>query len=168
MFQNLLLKVKKKYQFLIHHYCLMNTHFHMALSIANLHRFSLGLQWVKQEYTKYFNKKSLRTGPLWRERFKSLVIENESYLYACGLYIEYNPVTAGMVKKSEEWPYSSNAYYLTGKQNPLVDVYDKTPKLPVDVDIQNAANFTQGYAVGSELFKLQIRERLFDEQSVPA
>lgn len=110
-FQALILSEKKRFGFLIHHYCLMNTHFHLAASIPNLEGFSQGMANVKREYTKWFNRTYRRTGPLWRERFRSMLIENHSYLYACGLYIENNPVKAGLVEKSTDWTYSSSRFY---------------------------------------------------------
>ena len=39
---------------------------------------------------------------------KSLLIEGERYLFACGQYIENNPVKAKMVKKANDWLYSSS------------------------------------------------------------
>ena len=44
MFQALLLAQKKRFDFCIHHYCLMNTHFHLAVSIPSLKGFSLGMK----------------------------------------------------------------------------------------------------------------------------
>lgn len=96
-FKDLLLKTKKKYEYQIHHYCIMQTHFHMVVTIGNVRHFSTGLQVLKKTYGEYYNFNHKRFGPLWRERFKSLLIENERYLYACGLYVEHNPVKAGMV-----------------------------------------------------------------------
>lgn len=72
-FKKLLLRAKGENGLLIHHYCLMNTHFHLAVSIPSVASFSRGLQAVKSRYTAYFNKKYRHEGPLWRERFRSLI-----------------------------------------------------------------------------------------------
>ena len=113
---------------------------------------------LKVGYTKYFNKKYKRTGPLWRDRFKSLLIEDENYLYACGLYIEYNPVKAGIVEKAEDWSCSSSAYYFLGKEDSLIDPYDRD-NLPEDIDIGDERFFTKGRGIGSELFRIQLEDK---------
>jgi putative transposase len=165
-FQGLLGSEKKRFGFGIHHYCLMNTHFHLALSIPNLEDFSLGMANVKREYTKYFNRTYRRTGPLWRERFRSMLIEDEKYLYACGLYIEHNPVKAGMVSESEDWPYSSSRHYHLANPDSLIDPYEAIP--PTTINLSDETFFTQGHVIGSELFKLQIKEGAFQDEPVPA
>lgn len=162
-FRDFLTRSKKQYGFLIHHYCLMNTHFHLAVSLPSLRAFSSALQKVKWHYTTYYNHKHDRQGPLWRERFKSLLIEDEKYLYACGLYIESNPVQAGLVENPEDWPYSSSRHYLEGTPDPLVDPYENEG-LPEEVDEEV---FTTGVAIGSELFLLQLSEEAFGSVSVP-
>ena len=165
-FEKLLLEAKEKFGFLIHHYCLMHTHFHLLVSIPDVGRFSTGLQWLKREYTLAFNRRRKRSGPLWRERFKSQLIENESYLYACGRYIEENPVKANLVPRPEDWPHSSAAHYRLVRKNPLIEPYEFDPDknaLPkVDQEMME-----RGTAIGSELFFLHLEEGLLREVSVP-
>lgn len=165
-FKEFLRGVKEELPFSLHHYCLMNTHFHLLVSIPNLQIFSKALQKLKWRYTASYNKKHRRNGPLWRERFKSLLIENEDYLYACGLYIEQNPLKAGMVVRPEDWPHSSSGHYELGRIDPLIDPYEHGA-LPEGLKLLDPRSFTQGSVIGSDLFKLQVREGLFDDLSVP-
>jgi putative transposase len=65
------------------------------------------VQKLKSSYIRYFHAKYKLSGPLWRERYKSLLIENEPYLFVCGEYIENNPVKAGLANLSEEYPFGS-------------------------------------------------------------
>lgn len=166
-FKSLLLQSKLKYSFRIHHYCLMHTHFHLLVALDSVREFSEGLKWVKWHYAKYFNFRQQRFGPLWRDRFKSLVVENEAYLHACGKYIERNPVEAGMVNKSEDWMFSSSAYYLEGKNDVLVDGYafDGTS---VEIPDDPGSFFTTGSIIGSELFKIHHEEGLINGMPVPS
>lgn len=157
VFKQLLLEAKKEYGFRVHHYCLMNTHFHMAVSMPEVKGFTKGMQGVKWEYTKYYNERHRRNGPLWRERFKSLLIEDEGYLYACGLYIEHNPVKAKMVGKAEDWPYSSSRHYLLGEKDPLVDSYENSG-LPEGIDWTDEKVFEKGQYIGSDLFEIYTEE----------
>jgi len=144
--------------FLIHHYCLMNTHFHLVLRIGALSEFSKGMQWVKWQYTHYYNLKYKRYGPLWRERFKSLLIEDEKYLAACGQYVESNPVEAKMVDKPEDWPYSSSRCYFLEEEDLLVTKYNFDGSLPGDVAVKDKTSFERGNGIGSPIFKFRLKE----------
>ncbi len=158
-FKRLLTGVKEKAKFLIYHYCLMNTHFHMVIELGEVEAFSNALKELKRTYTYLFNGKYKRVGPLWRERFKSMLIEDESYLSACGFYVEMNPVKAGMVKACEEWKYSSSRHYELGKKDDLIDEYEREP-MPADIDIDDDSTFTKGCGIGSRLFNILLRQQL--------
>lgn len=77
---------KRKSGFKVFHYCLMQTHFHLAVNIPDVAAFSRSLANLKSRYTSLFHAKYHLSGPIWRERYKSLLIENEAYLLACGRY----------------------------------------------------------------------------------
>jgi putative transposase len=57
---------------------------------------------------------------VFQNRYKSLAIEKDSYLLECGRYIERNPLKAGIVKKLEDYPYSSYSYYALGTKDALI------------------------------------------------
>ncbi len=143
----------------LYHYCVMITHFHLVLGLEKLGDFSKALQQIKWQYTHYFNVKYKRYGPLWRERFKSMLIEDERYLAVCGQYVEYNPVKANLALRSEDWPYSSSRFYFSGEEDPLLCRYDGPQEFPKEpVDIKNDAFFTKGDGIGSALFKFCLRK----------
>lgn len=156
-FKALLFESKQKFSYRIHHYCLMHTHFHLAVSMDNAEQFSEGLKRVKWSYARHFNDRDKRFGPLWRDRFKSLLIEDEQYLQACGRYIEGNPVEAGIVKRCEDWPHSSSRYYFKGEEDALVDPYAFDGE-PVIIKGDMEKYFTQGQVIGSDLFKIHFEE----------
>ncbi|MBF0511223.1 MAG: transposase, partial [Candidatus Omnitrophica bacterium] len=87
-FKGLLIEAKAKAKFRVYHYCLMQTHFHLAIKMGDPKDFALVMRDVKRDYAYKFHLKYRLSGPIWRERYKSLLIENEDYLYACGKYIE--------------------------------------------------------------------------------
>jgi putative transposase len=60
-----------------------------------------------QRYAQYFNHKYERSGTLWEGRFKSCLIETESYFLQCQRYIELNPVKARMVEYAGDYQWSS-------------------------------------------------------------
>jgi putative transposase len=159
LFRKQLIEIKNSHRFKIFHYCLMQTHFHLVVQIPAVEQFSKGLNQLKSRYIYAFHKKYRISGPIWRERFKSLLIEDEMYLLACGKYVEYNPVKAGLVNKIEEWEYSSGRYYLEGKMDGLIDSYN-LPCLIEEIDIQNENVFEQGHGIGSDYFKFVLRRKL--------
>ncbi len=67
---------------------------------------------LNANYAIYFNKKYRRSGHLWQGRFKSWYVTDEAYLYTLMLYIEQNPLKAKIIKRLEEYPYSSYHYFL--------------------------------------------------------
>ena len=85
-----------------------------------------------------------------------------SLMYACGRYIENNPVKAGVVDGQEDWEYSSSRYYLRGRKDELVDGYEGTevPVMPEEVDIHNEEFFEKGLGIGPGFFRFQLAEKL--------
>jgi len=156
-FKNLLIIEKRKSQFKIYHYCLMHTHFHIAVQIEDVSDFSRSMSNIKRQYTGAFHQKYRLSGPIWRERYKSLLIENEGYMFGCGQYIEKNPVKAGLVAKAEEWEHSSARYYLKDDIDSLVDSYDdiaRVKRLKVNQEMTEE-DFEKGSLIGSTFFRFQ-------------
>jgi len=67
---------------------------------------------VLNSYSRYFNTKHKRGSPLWKGKFKNVLVETDEQLLHLTRYIHLNPTSAGLVKKPEEWPYSSYLEYL--------------------------------------------------------
>jgi len=160
-FLDLLRQTKKEYAYQIYHYCLMDTHFHLVVGISESCRFSRAIQKLKSQYIYHFHSKYEKSGPIWRERYRSLLIENDSYLYACGQYIENNPVRAGIVNKAQDWPYSSSRYYLLEGDDALVGGYATgcLPQLPHEVEINDEGEFENGIGISSSYFRFQLAEK---------
>ena len=72
-------------------------------------------------YYNHYKRRYGYTGHFWQDRFRSLLIEKNEYLLACGLYIERNPVKAKIVNTAEQYPHSSYKYYAYGKSDNLTD-----------------------------------------------
>ena len=122
-FLQLTRQAKQEFPIRLFHYALMHTHFHLVIQTLHAMDLPQHLTFLKRNYTRWYQKKYTWRGPLWRERYRSLPIENEDYLAACGLYVELNPVKAGICQRPEEYPYSSAKKYFLGEQNALLDDY---------------------------------------------
>jgi putative transposase len=97
----------------VHAYVLMTNHVHLLLTPERADGVSHLMKDVAQRYTQRINKVRERTGSLWEGRFKSCIVDSESYLLRCQRYIEMNPVRAGLVAHPADYPWSSfrtNAY----------------------------------------------------------
>jgi len=99
----------------------MDNHVHLLLETNPKSQLSKFMQRLNLGYSCYYQKKYGNVGHLWQGRFKSLLVEKESYLLACGLYVERNPVRAGMVGDAQDYLYSSYAHYAGRRRDPLVE-----------------------------------------------
>ncbi|MDD3591732.1 MAG: transposase [Sulfurovum sp.] len=106
----------KNYGITIHNYCLMNNHYHLLIETEN-ENLSKFMRQINMNYAIYFNKKYKRSGHLWQGRYKSWYMTDEAYLYTLILYIEQNPIKAKIVKRIEDYPYSSAHQFLQAQQH---------------------------------------------------
>jgi len=93
-------------------YCIMPTHIHLILKQLSDGGISKFMNTVLDSYTRYFNIKHNRKGPLWEGRFKSILVENDEQILHLTRYVHLNAVSAGIVSKPQEWEYSSYSEYL--------------------------------------------------------
>jgi hypothetical protein len=70
-------------------------------------------------YAKAFNKSIGRNGSLFQRKFKRKLIVEDDYLSRIILYIHLNPIKHGLVRKVEDWKYSSFAAYTTAKPSKI-------------------------------------------------
>ena len=99
------------YQVKVAAYCLMGNHYHMVVNTpkGNLARF---LRHVNGVYTQRFNRKHKRDGPLFRGRYKAILIEAGLYLKQLVRYVHLNPIEAKIVKDIDKYPWTSHGEYL--------------------------------------------------------
>jgi len=91
----------------IHAYVLMTNHVHILATPQREESISKTMQSLGRQYVRYFNGSYRRSGTLWEGRYKSCLVQDERYLLECYLYIELNPVRAGMVATPAEYRWSS-------------------------------------------------------------
>jgi len=93
-------------------YCLMSNHYHLLVQtpLGNLSRAMRHLNGV---YTQYFNRAHGGDGTLFRGRYKSILVEEDSYLLELVRYIHRNPLRAGMVERVGDYSWYSHKGYLS-------------------------------------------------------
>ena len=94
-------------------YCLMPTHIHLVLKQIKDDGIMLFMKNSLESFSKYFNVKYKRKGPLWESRFKNVPVKDDEQLLHLTRYVHLNPVSAGIIKKPEEWKYSSYKTYIS-------------------------------------------------------
>ncbi|MEP7262596.1 MAG: transposase [Usitatibacter sp.] len=105
---------------LIHSYVLMTNHIHLLATPLRPDSASEMMRSVNQRYVQHFNRRLKRTGSLWEGRFRSSLVDSESYLLVCHRYIEMNPLRAGMVSAPGLYPWSSYGANAEGAPSSLV------------------------------------------------
>lgn len=103
-----LIEWKRHYDVGVYAYCLMTNHVHLILnSNSDASDISGLMRRLSARQGRRVNRLEQRIGTIWSGRFKSSVIDTETYLLACLRYVELNPVRAGMVRRSEDYRWSS-------------------------------------------------------------
>jgi len=104
----------------VHAYVLMTNHVHLLMTPESERGPSLLMKGLGQRYVQHVNRAYRRSGTLFEGRFRSSVIEADSYLLACQRYIELNPVRAHMVHAPGDYPWSSYRCNALGGADPVV------------------------------------------------
>ena len=102
-------------------YCLMPTHLHLILQQVKKNGISNYMGQVLKSYSKYFNEKYNRKGPLMESRFKNVLVETDEQLLHLTRYLHLNPVTAYLTEKPEDWIFSSYQEYIGEKKERICE-----------------------------------------------
>lgn len=117
---DLLYAYARQFRVAIHAWVLMDNHLHLLATPESADGLPKLMQSVGRRYVRYFNDRHGRTGTLWEGRYRSTVIESERHLLACMVYIDLNPVRAGLVQQARDYPWSSHAHCVGLRQDRLV------------------------------------------------
>ncbi|AOT69940.1 REP-associated tyrosine transposase [Geosporobacter ferrireducens] len=151
-FIDILESKKEGYCYSIHAFCLMDNHLHLLMNegeedIAKI------MKRITVSYVYYFNKKYKRVGHLFQDRFRSETVEEDRYILSLTRYIHQNPVKAGLVKRPEDYKWSSyNAYIYNN--NCFSNVVDTDTVLGI---------FSKNVKTAKTLFHKYMREENADE-----
>ena len=101
-------------------FCLMTNHIHLAVQVGEV-SLSRIMQNLAFRYTRWVNWRLKRSGHLFQGRYKSVLVDGDSYLLELGAYIHLNPVRASMVATPEAYPWSSHRAYLGNELIPWLN-----------------------------------------------
>ncbi|MBU0693310.1 MAG: transposase [Candidatus Omnitrophica bacterium] len=121
---------KDKYKFNLYAYCLMSNHYHLFLETLQPNLSKI-MQYINTAYTVYYNKKRNKTGHLFQGRFKSLLVDQDSYFLELTRYIHLNPVKAKIVDLPQKYKWSSFKGYIKPKTDKYIDYPELNSYLPM-------------------------------------
>ncbi len=114
-------------------YCWMNKQANLVIQVQGS-PLSRIMQNLSFRYTRAFNSRHGLEGPLFRGRYKAILIDPEQYLTELVRYVHNIPVHEGKAKRAADFRWSSHASYLDGKAppwlstEPVLSTFGRTPK----------------------------------------
>lgn len=101
----------------IHAHSLMENHYHLLVHTPS-GSLSRAMRHVNGVYTQRFNRSHRTDGPLFRGRFRSILIDKDSYLLELVRYIHLNPVKGGLCLTPSGHPWTSHVAYMQTRKRP--------------------------------------------------
>ena len=167
----------EKFMVEIHTWALMENHYHLLCTPQIEDGLSRMVQALGRQYVRYFNRLNQRTGTLWEGRYRSCLVQPESYLLEMYRYIELNPVRAALANNPAEFNWSSYQINASGKPSALCKPHAEYLKLG-ETRAECAENYklkcesglgkkrleeirksiNKGLAFGDEEFKIEVEE----------
>jgi REP-associated tyrosine transposase len=121
----------------------------------------------QQRFTTVYNQSRNRRGRLWADRFKSVILEKNHSLEACIVYVELNPVRAGMVEDPADYRFTTWGRYCGSGRHMFHDNFVK--HLKKDILYQNSSEWTDRDVFTyfrSELARIVVAETGADSEEI--
>ncbi len=108
---DLIFDAAKSAQVAVHGYVLMDNHFHLLATPETGNGLSQMMQTLGRRYVQRFNRRHQRSGTLWEGRYRATLLEPAVYLLPCMVYMDLNPVRAGLIHHVADYRWSSHGHY---------------------------------------------------------
>ncbi len=133
---------------------------------------------IMTNYSKWYNKKYIRKGHFWEQRYNTSIVEDDEHILVCMRYINRNPLRARIVDNPNDYPWSGYSHYAYGERNVLLDdhptfiglspyqkvrsrKYREFVETPFDSEKDKRnKDISTAFIFGSKEFKEKIKERL--------
>ena len=156
-------KAKKKYDFYCFCFTIMDNHIHIIIQTPKEDNISIIMQVINKNIATKCNKALNRTGHFWGARFHSTLIKTEEQLINTLVYLNLNPVKAGLVYDPKDWAWSS------------YNMYTNNPTQETITDLHPFFTEQENLQVAQEYYKQLVLERrqeiilnfLFEKKYIP-
>lgn len=140
LFLNILGSASVEFNAIVHCYCLMSNHYHLLLETpdANL---SKVMCFLGREYVRKYNRKKGCDGSLFKSRYKSILVDKDSYLADLSRYIHRNPLC--IVDNLREYKWSSYPSYIEISKTPSWLNKERTLKILGCKNLESYVNFVE-------------------------
>jgi putative transposase len=103
----LLTRVSRKRKWIVLDWCLIPNHYHLLIQLTE-DGLSAGMKELNGCFSRWSNLRTARTGTghVFKNRFRSVEICDDSHLFEVMRYIPNNPLKAELVEAPEDWPWS--------------------------------------------------------------
>ncbi len=105
LFLDVLQEARGKFPLALYNYCLMTNHVHLLFKVGCGDTLSTAMHWISTRFSQRFNRLRDRHGHLWEGRFRSTIIEEDTYFFRCMTYLDLNPVRAGIAATPLDYPW---------------------------------------------------------------
>lgn len=119
-FLELLSESREIYDFRLFAYAIMDDNYHILLQTLNI-PISKVIHSINSRYAKYYNSKMNRTGPVFKDRYRGVLIHNEINILPLVKYIHNRPVAAKICNAMDKYRWSSDAFYRVNMEG-MVDI----------------------------------------------
>ena len=120
-FVELLRDVKQRDGMTIYAWALLSNHFHIALRTSSV-PLSRSMHYLQGRFSRRFNRRWNRTGPVWQSRYQARAIDEQRYFDQVMIYVHLNPVRAGLAENPGDFVFSGHRELMGNVKNSLVDV----------------------------------------------
>jgi putative transposase len=120
-FVELLREVKRRDGLTVFAWALLSNHYHIVLRTSAI-PLSRTMQYLQGTYSRRFNRRWRRTGPLWQSRYQARVIGDQEYFDCVMVYVHLNPVRAGLTDDPSKYVFCSHRELMGKVKDPLADV----------------------------------------------
>ena len=173
-------QARRRYGLCILNYAITSNHVHLLVKDMGIGEIDRGMQLISGRVAQQFNRRKLRKGAFWDDRYHATAVQADSHLARCMVYIDLNMVRTGVVKHPSEWPFSGyNEIQTPPRKYSLIDRrrlmslfgFDDSDRFSkvyqgwVEDILRTGghsreAKWTQSIAIGSKSFVEDIKDKL--------
>lgn len=111
LFLSVLSEAHLQFNIQIFSYCLMTNHYHLLIKTP-LPNLSRAMRYINGVYTQRYNRMNCTDGPLFRGRYKAILVDSDIYFLHLSKYIHLNPLEANMIDNLSQYEWSSYRAYI--------------------------------------------------------
>ncbi|WNF37363.1 transposase [Bacillaceae bacterium IKA-2] len=112
---------KSVMNFELYGFVFMDNHYHMVLRTLDT-RLQDIMHRINNKYSKYYNFQNNRTGHVFENRYKGILVTDDNYLFSLLRYVHQNPVKAKMCERVNDYQWSSDPSYRKNRRGEMVDI----------------------------------------------